>query len=361
MLKNVGELMLKSGGKTEANRFFEEGLSKCTDADEKARLLGTIAGFYRGKDDAEAVKYYRRRSEAWRAAGDSLEEGNTLMIIGNIQKDAHDDAAAMNTFEDARVAFRRIDLKSEKEGKGSRRYTLSQNLMTIAAFYADRDKQKAVSTYEEALEVEMLQPSTYALQQILQAEGRILLELKTPEANNKARQLVEKIIAYYQSKKIKEAEATTLSAAGDLYGNAGQSAEARNYYDRVRAIYVANRSVYQLITVMKKIGELEVAQNPQTTVLDYYLREVAAAEGNRDPFSQGVALEAAASFYREKKENQKTIEYYERALAAYHFGRLTSQEISVMRSMGYLYADMGNKVKAEELRKQADELGKLVH
>ncbi len=361
MLKKVGELLFKSGGKTEVNRFFEEGLSKSTDADEKARLLGTIATFYKGKDDVEAMKYYGQRRDAWHKSGDFLEEGNTLMVIGNIQKDAHDDAAAMSSFEGAREAYRRIDQRSEKEGKGIRRSTLSQNLMAIAAYYAERDKQMAVSTYEEALAVELLQANSYSLQQILHAEGAILLGLKTPEANNKARELVEKIVAYYQGKKIKETEASTLTAAADLYGDAGQIAEARSYYDRVRAIYFANKSVYQLMMVLKKIGELEVAQNPQTTVLDYYLREVEAAERSRDPFSQGVALEAAASFYREKKENQKVIDYYERAMAAYHSGRLTSQEVSVMRSMGYLYSDMGNKVKAEELRKQADELGKLVH
>jgi len=361
MLKKVGDLLFKSGGKTEANRFFEQGLSKTTDADEKARLLGTIAGFYKGKDDAEAIKYYGQRREAWHTAGDFLEEGNALMVIGNIQKEAHDDAAATNSFESAREAYRRINQRNEKEAKGSRRSTLSQNLMAIAAFYAERDKQKAVSTYEEALAVEMLQANSYVLAQILQAEGAILLGLKTPDANNQVRELVEKIVAYYQSKKIKETEASTLFAAANLYGDAGQSAEARSYYDRVRAMYLANKSVYQLMTVLKKIGELEVAQNPQTTVLDYYLREVEAAESSRDPFSQGVALEAAASFYREKKENQRVIEYSERALAAYHAGRLTAQEISVMRSMGYLYADMGNKVKAEELRKQADELSKLVH
>jgi len=359
MFKKVGELLVKSGEKTEANQFFEQGLSLTSDAEGKAVLLTTIAEFYKGKDDAEAIKYYRQERDSWRFFGDFLEEGNTLMVIGNMQKEAHDDAAAMSSFEDAREAYRRIDQRGEKEGKGNRRYTLTSNLMAIASFYGERDKQKAVSTYEEALAVEMLQTSSYTIQQILQAEGGILLGLKTPEGNSKAKQLFEKVAAFYQSKKNKDSEASSLSAAADLYADAGQLEEARNYYDRVANIYYAATSTYQLSTVLKKMGELEVRKNPQATLLDFYQSTAVEAAQNKDPFTQGVALEAAAAFYRDKKENQKAIDYYERALAAYHEFRLTSQEIAVIRAIGFIYADMGNKTKAEELRKRADELAKL--
>jgi tetratricopeptide (TPR) repeat protein len=360
MLKKVGDVLFKSGGKAEANRFFEQGLSLNTDAEGKARLLTTIAEFYKGKDDdAEAIKYHKQRREAWRAAGDVLEEGNTLMVIGNMQKEAQDDAAAMSSFEDAREAYRRIDQRSEKEGKGSRRYTLTSNLMSIASFYRERDKQKAVSTYEEALAVEMLQTSSYTIQQIVQAEGGILLGLKTAEANTQARQLFERVVAFYQGKKNKESEASTLSAAANLYADAGQMGEARNYFERVRAIYVAGKNTYQLVSLIKRLGDLEVEQNPQTTVSDYYLREAESADRARDPLSLAAAFEATAAFHRDKKENQKAIEYYERALAAYHAVRLTSQEINIIRSMAGAYQDMGNKAKADELRKQADELSKL--
>jgi tetratricopeptide (TPR) repeat protein len=359
MFKKVGELLFKSGGKTEANQFFEQGLSLNNDAEGKAGLLTTIAEFYKGKDDAEAIKYYERERETWRAAGDSLEEGNSLFVIGTMQRDAKDFPAAMSSFENARDAYRRIDQRSEKEAKGNRRTTLSQNLTAIASFYADKDKQKAIATYDEALEVEMLQKSSYSLRQILQSEATILLALKTPEANTKAKQVFEKVAALYQRTKDTTSEASTLTLAAELFADVGERVEARKYYDRVRVIYVAAKSPYQLISLLAKVGELEVAQNPETTLVDYYLREAASADRNKDPLLQGVALEAAAAFYREKKENQKAIDSYERALAAYHDFRLTSQEISVLRAMGFLYADMGNKTKAEELNKRAGELAKL--
>ena len=359
MLKKVGELLFKSGGKTEANQFFEQGLSLKNDAEGKASLQSAIAEFYKDRDVDEVIKYIRQKRATWRAAGDFLEEGNALFAIGTLQRDAKDNVAAMSSFEDAREAYRRIDQRSEKEVKGSRRSTLTSNLMAIASFYGERDKQKAVSTYEEALAVEMLQTSSYTIQQIVQAEGGILLGLKTAEANNQAKQLFERIVAFYQSKKNKESETSTLSAAANLFANAGQMGEARNYFERVRAIYVAGKNTYQLISLIKRLGDLEVGQNPQTTVLDYYLREAESADRGRDPLSLGAALEAAAAFHRDKKENQKAIEYYERALAAYHAVRLTSQEISTIRSMATTYQDMGNKPKADELRKQADELSKL--
>jgi len=359
MLKKVAEFRFESGGKTEVNRFFDQALSKTADAEARTRLLTTIGGFYKGKDDTEAIKYFRQKRETWHAAGDFLEEGNTLVTIANMQKEAHDEQAAVSSFEAARDAYRRIDQRSEKEAKGNRRYNLSQSLMAIASFYSERDKQKAVSTYEEALEVEMLQTNSYVIQQILQAEGGILLGLKTAEGNSKAKQLFEKIIAFYQNKKNKESETTTLSAAANLYADAGQVEEAGNYFERLRAVYVAGKNTYQLVSLLKRLGDLEVRDNPQTTVLDYYLRQVESAERSRDPFSQAVALEATAGLYRETKEGQKAIDYYERAVAAYHAIRLTSQEISVIRAMATAYGDMGNKVKADELRKRADELSKV--
>jgi tetratricopeptide (TPR) repeat protein len=357
MFKKAGELLFKSGGKIEANRFFEEGLSLNTEAEGKVRLLTTIAEFYKAKeDDAEAIKYHERKRDTWRAAGNFLEEGNTLYVIGNMQKDAHEDAAAASSFDDARAAYRRV---SEKER--SKSYILSQNLIAIASFYLERDKQKAVSTYEEVLQVEMQQPSSYQINQILQAEGGILLGLKTPEASSKARQLVEKILTYHQSKNNKDAEAVSLSAAGDLYASAGETGEARNYYDRVRAIYVAGKNTYQLGILLKKIGGLEIAEHPETTLFDYYQREAESADRNGDLLLQAVALEAAAFAYKEKKENQKAIDYFERTLAAYHGMRLTSQEMNTLRNISFTYTDMGNKEKAEEFRKRADELNKLIH
>ena len=193
----------------------------------------------------------------------------------------------------------------------------------------------------------------------MQAEGGILLGLQTAEANTQAEQLFQRVVAFYQGKKNKESEASTLSAAANLYADADQMEEAGNYFERVRAIYVAGKNTYQLVSLIKRLGDLEVEQNPETTVVDYYLSEAESADEAGDPLSLGAALEAAAAFHRDKKENQKAIEYYERALAAYHAVRLTSQEINIIRSMAGAYQDMGNKAKADELRKQADELSKL--
>jgi tetratricopeptide (TPR) repeat protein len=352
-IKKIGTLLFKKGGKVEANRFFEQAISSGNDPESKSRLLTRIAEFYKGIDNAEAFNYYQRKREVWRAAGNFVEEGNALFVIGQMQKESNDNAGAIRSFEDAREAYRHVDpTKTKGAGKAV------ADLMAIARFYFDQDKQKAVSTYEEALRIDMLTGGSSA-QQLVQSLGNILLQLKTEEARARTKAWFEKVIAFQQSKKNREGETSSLSSAGDLFASAGDSAEARGYYDRLRTIYVGSKNIYGSINVLKKIGELEVVQNPQTTIVDYYLREVESAGRTRDLFSQATALEAIASFYRDKKELQQAIDYFERAREAYHTLRIPSQEISTIRAMGYVYSELGNKPKAEELRKRADELSKL--
>ncbi len=90
--------------------------------------------------------------------------------------------------------------------------------------------------------------------------------------------------------------------------------------------------------------------------MDYYLREVDAATRNGDLVLLGAALEGVGDFYRNANEKQKAIEHYERARMAYQQSGQRSNEIGVMRSMGYLYRDLRNTAKAEELLKLADEM-----
>lgn len=356
MLTKAGGLLLQSGGKEKTRPFFESAINVyLNDRVGLPRILTTIATFYKEKEDyAEAVKYLERRREAWRQAGKFLEEGNTLVEIGTMQNSVEQAAAAIGSFSAARRAYGQIDLRAEDPNERSVHAT---KLMEIALLYAEQDKQQAVATYEEALQVEMQSTNSYSLQRILQLEGAILLEMKTEEAKAKAQQLFQKVGDFYHDKNDSDSEASTLVAIGDLYKGIKEAAEARAFYNRARTIYLSKKGAYQLMNLLKKTGDLEVEQNPGRTLVQYYVSEAESAARSQDHLSQGIALEVTGSAYRDK-EKQKALDYFEQARVAYHAGGAKDAEISVIRSMSYLQGDMGNKLESERLRKQADEMAR---
>jgi hypothetical protein len=356
MVKKVGGLLFGSSGKEKAGEFFEEAIARNgNDPASKARLLTSIGDFYKEKgDSAQAIKYYERKGQTWHRARKFLEEGNTLVDIGTMQNSPEQVAAAISSFDAARKAYGQIDLRAEQANDKSLHST---KLLDIAVVYAEHDKQKAVATYEEALQVELVNPNSYSQQRILREEGAILLELKTDEAKTKAQQLFKTVLEFYRGKQDSDNEATILISIGDLYKGAKESAEAQAYYDRARAIYLGKKTIYQLLNVLKLKGDLEVEQNPGRSLVEYYLGEAESAKRSGDFLSQGIALEATGNTYREK-EKQKAVDYLEQARLAYHTAGLKDAEISVIRTMGYLQREMGNKVKAEQLGKQADEMSR---
>jgi tetratricopeptide (TPR) repeat protein len=360
MLQNVAD---KSGGGEAANDFFEEAINSTgDDSVSKARTLAAIASYYKEKDDVvQALKYYSRKQETWRQSGNLLEEGNTLVEIGLLHNESQNVAAAIATFDEARKVYSQIDPQA-KDASGARiRTQLLGNLIRIADIYALQDKQKAIAAYEEALQIEMLAPYAYSMPQILQAEGRILLELKTPEGKAKAEQLFQRVLEFNRSRKFTDGEASTLANIGDLYKTAGDKVEARAYYERARIAYARNKNAYNygLTDAIKKIGELEAEANPGKTAVDYYLSLAESAGQAHDSLTQGAAFEMyAGSFRGPTPNNQKAIDYFERARLAYQAGGLKAQEVNTIRSLASIYLSMGNKQKSQELIKQADDLAR---
>jgi tetratricopeptide (TPR) repeat protein len=355
MFKKAGNLLIKSEGNAEANAFFEAAISRSADAESKAQTLGTVAEFYvTQKNTAEAVKYYRRKLDTWRAVGNPNEEGNTLFRLGSILDQATDIPGATASYDAARKAYSQVDVLKEKPGDKSAR---TANLGTIALFYSKHDKEKQVATYEEALQSELRGTNFYEILRLLQLEGDVLLEGKTEQANARARQLFQRVLDFVvRNEKNPDGEANALTAIADLYKKHGEKAEALAYYERARASYLARKNIYSLTGLLKKVAELEVAESSGQSAVDYYLRVAESAAQSRDLLTQGAALEVAGDFYRQANEKQKALDHYERARIAYQQSGQKNNQSSVMRAMGYLYRDLGNISKGDELLKQAEEI-----
>ena len=351
-LAKVGSLLFKLDRKAEAQNFFEEAVRlSSSDAAVKARTLGAIGNFYKQNGDiASAFAYYDRKRKAWSDAKNYFEEGNTFFDMGLLQVE-HDKDLAASSYEAARQAYRRRGGTSSQTEDSVR----SRNLRDIANFYAPRDKAKAIATYDEALQLELAYEGSYTVAELVKAEGTLLLGLNTAESRTQAKQLFQKVVNYYRSQNNGEGEASILSIIGGMYNASGDFGEARPYLDRARATYVAKKNRYPLLALLIQLGEVEVAEHPGSTAVDYYLRESEAAGRNGDPFAAGIYLEAAARSASANRETQKAIDYYEMARVVYHTARM-KEEISVLRDMAGVYSDMGNAAKASELRKLADDL-----
>ena len=152
-----------------------------------------IGSFYRNSrrsDSGEGVKYYLRKRDVWRQAGNFLEEGNTLIEIASMQSDS-----LIDSLDAARRAFDHIDPETKDASGKPIRPQLSGTLVRIAQMYLTEDKEKAIATYEEALQIQMLARESMSLvSSTFLSEARILLEMKTSEGATKARQLFQKVI-----------------------------------------------------------------------------------------------------------------------------------------------------------------------
>jgi hypothetical protein len=361
MLKKAGSLLFKSGGKGEANKFFEEAITASgkDSSVSKAQTLTAIGEFYREKkDNAEALKYYGRKVNTW--AGNLFEQGNTLFEIGSIQSESGNISKAIEKFDDARQVYRQIDAQAVDANGTPLRSTITTNLIRMAVIYAKQDKEKGIAAYEEALQWQMLSQKLssnyYSVVQTVEAEGRILLEMKTNEGKTRAEALFQRVIESIRSTKIVGAETYALNEIGDLYKNVGDPAEARVYYERSRSTSLTNKNASGLIGALTKIGGLETEGNKGKSVVDYYLSEAEAAGRAHDLLTQGAAFELAADFYR-YRQAPKAIPYYEQARLAYHEGGQKAREILVLRALVSLYGSI-DKPKSQELEKLVTEMSR---
>jgi len=359
MLTKVGNLLFESGGKDEAKKFFDLAITGSgQDIESRAWILTRIGEFYKqNKETAEALKYYGLKRDMWRRVPNPFEEGNALFEIGSIQSESGNLTGAIESFDAARQVYKQIDPQAlDAEGKPLRS-ELTGNLMRMGAVYVKQDKQKAIDAYEEALQIGMLtrNNSSYTIVQIIQAEGRILLEMNTDEGKRRAEELFGKLIKFYVSNKVGNGEPSALSVIGDLYKTVGKPSEARAYYERMRVISVNTKNTSILSETLRKIGELEKG-NPPKPIVDYYLSEVEAASRANDLFTQAVALELVGEFYR-YREAPKAISYYEQARLAYQKVGLKRQEIDVLRALVILYSGI-DKRKSQELEKLVTEMSR---
>jgi tetratricopeptide (TPR) repeat protein len=184
--------------------------------------------------------------------------------------------------------------------------------------------------------------------------GQLFLEMKTEEGNRKATQLFDSTI---ETLRARGNEAELRSTIGDVYRKVGNKVEARASYDLALALYRTKEfGSYRHTEVLSKIGALEIEGRQQTSLGDFYLSQADSARQAGDVAAQALAFELAGGYYRKSNEVQKALGYFEQSQALYQTAGLKPRQVSVLRTLAGMYETKGDKQKARDLRRQADQL-----
>ncbi|HEX6046148.1 MAG TPA: hypothetical protein VFZ22_16770 [Pyrinomonadaceae bacterium] len=356
LVNNIGELLHESAedkDETAVNQFFADVLNGSSGLD-RANLLSAIAQFYKQHGDTDsAVRYLSQKREVYNQLGNGIEEGNTFYEIGTMYNDADKTVDASKAFSDAFDSYRnsRDKLKDYQNS-----HQVVANLLVIARNLATTDQQKSIAVYEETIRISFAsQLLIYNVIPAMQGLGELYLEMKTEEGNAKARQLFQTTIDAYVAVR-SESEPDLRATVGDVYKKVGDKVQARAAYDRALAMYSTKEfGSYRHIEVLRKIGTL-VTEGTEQTLGTFYLKDADAARQAGDAARQALSLELAGGFYRDTSEGAKAFEYYEQARALYHSAGLKLKEVSLLRTLAMMYEIKGDKQKAKDLRRQADQL-----
>ena len=317
-------------------------------------MLSAIVQFYKQHGDNEpALRYLNQKRDVYKQAGNYLEEGNTLFEIGQLYGDSEQAAEAIKAYDAAVVSYRegRSQLNDYQNG-----YQVVANLLKIATAYG-ASQQKAIAVYEEALKLSLDSPTLiYNTHAIVSSLGQLYLEMKTDEGKAKATQLFESTLEVFRTRNA-PGEADLRSTIGDVYRKVGDTAEARAAYDQALAIYRTKEfGSYRHTELLNKMGALAIEAKQQTSLADFFVSQADSARQAGDVQSQAFAFELAGIQYRGSREVEKAIGYFEQARALYHTAGRKTNEVTVLRTLATLYDSKGDKQKAKDLLRQANQL-----
>ena len=356
MLKAVADLLPDSGPNSKEAYFRKEVIaSYAADPAAQARALGMVAGYYKGSDKAKALEYYKEERQAWKRAGNLKEEGDVLYDMGNLSKEKGEQNYT-EWFEQARKVYDGIDARAKDEGGDLILPTVAYNLKAIADLYDKDDKEDlAVAAYADALRAYTTSQSrdSYTLKSFIQPLAKFYVKRDDP----KAKQVAQTALDYFRAKQDLMGEASMLETFGSVYKEQGKGQDAVGYYEEAAKVYEKMKKFYETSGMVTAVGKILEEQGEKGKALvDYYNRVADESHRLNNHFREGAAYWAAANYYHEAKQNQEAIRYYGLTRQACHDAGLKTEEASVLRSISYIYLELGDKPSADAAVKQADAL-----
>ena len=230
---------------------------------------------------------------------------------------------------------RRLEAARELKRQGSAQKASAAYDALVAAFRADADRKLFAQVLREASEAAT-------------AAGDY------PRAIDRAAELAR----VYREQKDQRSEAMAINYIGQARLYLGDYAAALADFERSLAMAVAQHDANGEVVRRNNIGSIYFFQGRYLDALQNYERalgrveESAFAERESD---RQLTLANLAIVYEQLGQNQKSLEYYQQALAALS-GFATSEQAQLLSNVGTLYRRMGDPVKALENYRSARQL-----
>ena len=354
-LNNIGDvynsLWEAVSDKKKALEFYNQALVILKELDDRVNLGAALSNFgllYESLADYEkALDYYNQALVIQKALGDSPGQAITLLNIGATYSAMGEDEKALDYFNRSLPLFR----------AGNNRSGEASVLRSIGSAYeAIGDSNKAIEFHKQALAM-------------FQAVGPVSGEAEALEGLGYAYDSLsdhQQALGYFNQaleirKRIADRrnQAAILIRLGHIAHAVASHQQAQAYYTQALAIFNAIADPDNAET-SALIGSIYSALGEQQKALEYYNRALPQIRATSGPIKEAQTLEKIGTAYEELGEREKSLSYFNRALAIFRSINNPSWQASILNSIGGAFDSLGESEKAIENYQQALELFKSV-
>lgn len=316
---------------------------------ERTFMEGVELSYNAGADSQKAaVQKWQQSAALWHSLKDSYAEGQSLLRIAGIQRDAGDRQAALQNYNQALALMR-----AARDDDG-----IAESLNWIGVVEKQLDQlQSALDSYQAAL-------TSYKAAGDLQGQGTALNNIASAYSSLGDRR---KALEYYtQALPVRRAagdsygEALEFNNIGNAYDLLGQSQKALESYSQALALFEqrADRSGQAL--TLNNIGSLyhEIGENQKA--LEYFNRSLPLRRAEGDQKAIAVALNNIAIVYADMGDLQKALDYYTESLPAARQAGDHPGEAGTLSNLGIIYFQIGQTQKALDYYNQALQLERSI-
>ncbi|HEX7332616.1 MAG TPA: hypothetical protein VF290_14020 [Pyrinomonadaceae bacterium] len=360
------------------------------DRDRQAQILRSLALVWEEKKDA--LESYESALRIYRADGDHKKQADTLREMGDLFRyDTNEWRKGAPYYENA------LSLYVQQKRRTDEIITL-EKLARLLRYHPDRtpsEAQQSIQLYEKVLSFYNADHNTEGTAETLKMLGWVHASLQA-EQRKRAEKLVEfhrrAADVYHRAHDFDE-EASTIqsmmafiydlndpvwlidlhkqqseaySAAGKweyvakniaaiariMHTDLQKTQEALNYLEEARKRFHEASQRTEEGVILAVIGHLHWLSHFRPRAIDYYKQAAALFHAANNPVQEASAEASIAQIWNELEDTVRAIEHYEKARAL--FTQTHNEQPWVLHQLIFLYRQVGQSGKAEEIQKQLD-------
>ncbi|MGB9180870.1 MAG: tetratricopeptide repeat protein, partial [Pyrinomonadaceae bacterium] len=288
-----------------------------------------------------AVRKFQEMLPLLRAAGDRLEEAETLSYIGIVYRESGESQKALDYFNQRRLLFHEMGERREEAGA----------FLDICYYYIELGEfQKSLECHKELLPLYRGMADREGEATTLATIGLVYWDLsdyqQALDFNNQALQLS-------RAAGNRSGEALALANLGLVYNRLGEPQKALDHYTQALPIFRSvgehNNEVaalHNIGTAYKDLGEYQKA-------LDYLNRALPLFRDMHYRLGEGHALYNIGMVYSKLGDAQKALDYFKQALTLFRAVGNPKGEANALTGTGVVHQTMDEPQRALDDFKQA--------